>query len=439
MSSVVPSALQYLEGEKQRKIAAIRELADKAQKEGRGPTWQERGAVERQFEEIGQIDRQLEQFRDAQALKDSIDRLGRVNGMAPADVTGRSSSWRGPQLGPGVGLGDLVVQSDGFKALVAGPRPQRWTSPVIEVPYPDPRFARKAAITDDDGNPVLAEGTTTTVDGGPADLLIQPQVLPGIQAPGSQRLTIADLFAPGTATSNVVRVLRESSTTNNATGVHEGAPKPGSIMEFDVADTRLSKIATFLEVSDEVLDDGGQTLRDYLNTRLADFVRIEEEDQLLNGTGGEDIDGVLDQVTQSVDATGFDNLFDAIAAAMVLVRTGGFLEPDAIVINPHDSIDLDTAKASTAGTYLSGGPFSASNNPWGVRMVRTTAIAAGTVLVGAFRTAAQLFRKPPGLRVEFTNAHEDLFRRNVLAIRAEIREALVIYRLAGFAVITNAS
>jgi len=48
----------------------------------------------------------------------------------------------------------------------------------------------------------------------------------------------------------------------------------------------------------------------------------------------------------------------------------------------------------------------------------TSAIAAGTALVGAFRTAAQIFRKG-GVRVEASNSHSDFFVTNKTAIRAE--------------------
>ena len=63
-------------------------------------------------------------------------------------------------------------------------------------------------------------------------------------------------------------------------------------------------------------------------------------------------------------------------------------------------------------------------------------MAAGTALVGAFKTAAQLFRKG-GLRVEASNSHSDFFTKNLVAIRAEERLALAVYRSAAFGTVTG--
>lgn len=66
----------------------------------------------------------------------------------------------------------------------------------------------------------------------------------------------------------------------------------------------------------------------------------------------------------------------------------------------------------------------------------TSAITAGTVLVGTFRTAAQLFLRN-ALTVEASNSYSaDSFQRNMTPIRAEQRAALAVYRPAGFSKVT---
>jgi hypothetical protein len=64
------------------------------------------------------------------------------------------------------------------------------------------------------------------------------------------------------------------------------------------------------------------------------------------------------------------------------------------------------------------------------------AIAAGTGLVGCFKTPAQVFVRT-GLRVTVSNWHADFFIKNLLAIRAEIRLALVVCRAACFGIVTG--
>jgi HK97 family phage major capsid protein len=71
-----------------------------------------------------------------------------------------------------------------------------------------------------------------------------------------------------------------------------------------------------------------------------------------------------------------------------------------------------------------------------MRVVVTSNITVGTALVGAFAEGATLFRKG-GLRVEATNSHGTYFTSNVTAIRAEMREALCVFRPSAFVAVTG--
>ena len=90
------------------------------------------------------------------------------------------------------------------------------------------------------------------------------------------------------------------------------------------------------------------------------------------------------------------------------------------------------------GQYYGAGPFAGPQRPtlWGVRVALTSAITANTALVGCFQTAAQIFRKG-GLRVEASNSHASFFVENKIAIRAEERLALAVYRASAFGTVTN--
>jgi HK97 family phage major capsid protein len=429
------TALQWNIGERQRKIDSITELTNKAESEGRALSDEDRSWVEKTFTEIGDLDNVIKRLQDSDKLQETIDSLSKVSSPGVEAGGKRQRTWRS--------LGEMLTEQDDFKAIVASKQAGGGLGQFSTRPVEVPRWlAMKAAITDDSSLAVLSEGTDAAdnITGGPGGALPQVSVQPGIQAPGFQRLTVADLMAQGQATSNTIRYLTESAYSSGASSVHEGANKPASTFTFAAVNEQLVKIATFLPVSEEMLEDVPQ-LRSYLDTRMRQLVQIEEEDQLLNGVGtGDDINGLLSRTTQAIDRANYANLFDAIAAARMLVQTVGFAEPDGIIINPHDAFDLDVAKAvAGTGSYFSGGPYSqAADMPWGLRMVRTTAIPAGSVLVGAFGTQAQVFRKG-GLTVDASNSHEDYFSRNLVAIRAEERLALAVYRINAFCEITNAS
>ena len=165
-------------------------------------------------------------------------------------------------------------------------------------------------------------------------------------------------------------------------------------------------------------------------------MRQEEESQILNGAGGNDLEGLLGRIPGAnlgmISGAADRNMLDDIYAAITKVRSA-FLEPDGIVMHPDDWATVQTLK-DDMGRYLGVGPFAGENSErlWGKRVVVTAAIARGTALVGAFATGAQIFRRG-GLSVEASNSHADFFQKNKTAIRAEERLALAVYRPQAFA------
>lgn len=255
-----------------------------------------------------------------------------------------------------------------------------------------------------------------------------------------RRLTIADLLGKG-AMSN-------TSLTYWVQGVVEGAPatvaenglKPSIHFNFAPVTEALSKIAVITKISDEAISDTDY-LVSVINSQLVGRLQIVEEDQILNGNGtAPNLRGILNRTGLQTYATTATYAaakgFDAIFHAITMVATGDAQETaDGIVINPADYEVLRLAKDGEQ-RYYAGGPFEGGNpGLWGVRTVVTPAIPAGTVLVGAFGTAAQLFRKG-GIQVDSTNSNEDDFKYNRIALRAEERVLLAVYRPAGFVKVT---
>ena len=231
----------------------------------------------------------------------------------------------------------------------------------------------------------------------------------------------------------------ETVADSGADVVAEGGAKPESTLEFSNEQVAVKKIATLLQVSDEMLSDA-QALASYINARLTLFVQNEEEMQLLHGAGGGNFLGLEPQipaanrmvVSSAEAANNADHIFEAITVARA-----SFLEPDGIIMHPDDWADLRLLKDTTEN-YIGGSPFSnTGSNPaeslWGKRVVVTYNCIPGKAVVGAFGTGAQRFTKG-GLTVEATNCHSDNFSHDITAIRAEVREALAVYRPEAFAI-----
>lgn len=262
-----------------------------------------------------------------------------------------------------------------------------------------------------------------------------------------RRLVIADLLGQETTSRSAVTYFVESETVNGAVAtVAEGSEKPLiSFGDPTPVTESVRKIAAVMKESDEMIDDL-PWLASAIDNRGIYLVQLFEEDQLLNGNGtGTNLNGILNRtgILTGQTATGEPNVADAIFRAMTDISTNSPFTADGIVINPADYQTLRLAKDSN-NQYYGGGFFQGQygnggvmEQPpiWGLRTVVTPAIAAGTVLVGAFRQGGSVIRRN-GLSVEIANQNEDDFVNNRIAIRIEERLALAIRYPKAFAKVT---
>lgn len=339
---------------------------------------------------------------------------GAIRGLTNGMHTAPGGNERRP-----ASLGAQFIASDTFKYLNdnRGKLPQGvWTSPSSELLLP----GMMAATLSED-----------SVSGGQ---LIVTDYQPGIVQLPQRPLRLEQLLGSGTTDSNTIGYMRETAFTNAATAVAEGAPKPESTLVFDATTDPVRKVPHWIPVTDEMLEDVAG-MRSYIDGRLVDGVNLTTDDQLLNGNGtAPNLTGLLHRsgLTTTVTRSGSVTNADAILDQIVAIELATNLAVDGIVMNPANWKTIIQSKNGD-GDYYGGGPLAAPARPvlWGRPVAVTTAIAAGTALPGAFRTAAQVFNRG-GIRVEASNSHNDFFVRNLTAIRAERRLALAVYRASGF-------
>jgi HK97 family phage major capsid protein len=303
----------------------------------------------------------------------------------------------------------------------------------------------KAAVTVDEGT-VIANGQLN----GASGVLALPNYLPGIVDIRFAQLSVAELFAQGATDSPIISYVKEASETQGATARGE----KGAYVQSDATFTRVNEqvggIASFFTVTDEMLQDTKQA-ESFLSNRLVAQLGREEELEVLNGTGYPALPGILGrtglQASLSAGTTGtLANpmlLAEAIHKQRTLIRTTAFVEPDAVVMNPLDWEKLQLAKDAN-GQYFQGGPFTGGYGNggysnvealWGLRVVLSPRIAAGTSLVGGYKECGQLFRKE-GITIEMTNSDQDDFIHGLVKVRAQSRSALAVYRPGGFGTVT---
>lgn len=292
--------------------------------------------------------------------------------------------------------------------------------------------------------PEFKAATDTHVTTGAVYGPVLTQVDRTIVQANRPRVVVADLLGQGTISGNAISYFVEGALEGAFTTVAEGGAKPQlHVVDPTSVTDALKKIAGWIKVSDEMIEDLDFVVSEINNRLLYELAKFEEA-QLLNGNGtGSNILGILNRTGVQTELRGTtasgDTVADTIFRAITKVSTGSGLDADGLVIHPSDYQSLRLAKDAN-GQYYGGGFFSGAYgngglseqpNVWGLRTVITPAIAVGTVLVGAFGQSATVYRKG-GVRVESTNSHASDFTSNLVTIRAEERIALAVRRPVGF-------
>jgi HK97 family phage major capsid protein len=263
----------------------------------------------------------------------------------------------------------------------------------------------------------------TAVAGG----MVAPHIITDPVTLPRRRMTIRNLLAPGQCESNSVWFSRQTARQLNAATVSEGAPKPQSDAHFSQIQTPVQTIAHYMQCSRNALDDA-PALQSTIDAELRYGLALIEEGELLLGDGtGTNLLGLIPQATAYFTppftpalATGIDTL-----ALAILQSELSFLPANGVVLNPVDWWKLRLAKDSL-GEYILGKP-SAMVLPslWGLPVIATASIAAGTFLVGSFDLAAQIFDRMAVEILLSTEAGTN-FTSNQITIRGEERLALAV-------------
>lgn len=243
-------------------------------------------------------------------------------------------------------------------------------------------------------------------------------------------LVIRDLFGAEQISGSTLVYLVDGAIEGAPAATNEGAEKP----QVHFADptpvtVSLSKIACHIKESDEYISDYA-FLASAINGRLLYHLGLVEQNTLVSALSG--TSGIQSDTTSWDSSSTITEVADLILKAAMDVQDQSGFAADAIVLNPTDWYNLRVAKDGES-RYYGGGMFGAQNVPnlWGIPVCVTSAVSAGTIFVGAFKTCGSVVTNG-GVRVETTNSDQDDFVKNLMTIRAEERLALAVRRPKGF-------
>ncbi len=259
-----------------------------------------------------------------------------------------------------------------------------------------------------------------------------PLRVPGIITPPESPLRIRDLIAPGRTTTNAVEYVEETLFTNSAAETAESyesnlTSKPESAFRFDAKTASVKTVAHWVPAARQIIEDAPM-LQSYVGDRLMYGLKLVEDSDLCDDI----VDAADDFDTDLITDLGIESAtrLDYIRAAILQARQS-YYPVSGVVLNPQDWAAMELLKNTTENYIWVSVNDGGVARLWRVPVVESDAMTAGTFLVGAFKLGAQIWdRSGPSIRI--SEHHASYFIQNMIAILAEERYALTIYRPEAF-------
>ena len=189
---------------------------------------------------------------------------------------------------------------------------------------------------------------------------ILPERLTAIAVPARVPLGVRELIPQGRTTAGAVSWVVETSFTNAAATVAEGAAKPKSDKVFNLTTAPVQTIAHYFKMSRQSYDDLPFVVSQVENNGIYGVKKVEDN-QLLNGDGvSPNLKGIMPVATAATGGAAGSSIIDAIGIAVFELAAAGYMA-DGVVVNPADWGAVALLKNSQ-GNYLFANPIEYSAN-----------------------------------------------------------------------------
>lgn len=217
---------------------------------------------------------------------------------------------------------------------------------------------------------------------------------------------------------------------NSAGMVAEGVAKQQSDFDLVEASSQVKKVATWIKVSKEMVDDI-PFMRGEINNELMELVELKLDEQILLGDGlGDNLTGLDTFATtftpapQFVNAIPFANETDVLRVAYAQIENANFV-PNFIIMNPADVASLELTKTSTGEyTYPLFVPqANGIGTVKGVPIIPNNGVPSGDYYIGDFTKGQLRMREDMNIQVGYIN---DDFTRNMMTVLCEARACFFV-------------
>lgn len=288
---------------------------------------------------------------------------------------------------------------------------------------------------------LLTTGDTDDLDATGSPGIWRPVGTPAAPMVRQRRLFVRDLLSTGNtglASFPYMRELNAATLETGAAMTAEGSAKAEVTMQFTPADAPARKITAWIPATDELLSDA-PTLRSYIDNRLTYMILLREELQILKGDGNApNLEGVTIVTGHQTQAAVAGDVPGTFAAAYGKIENVDG-DPDGVAMNPLDFWGAISTRHATQFDNGFGGNAPAEvvqgSLSWGERVVRTRALDATEAVAASWALGATVLDRS-GITIALGDQHDDYFVKNKVAIRAEKRTALPIWRPDFFVVTT---
>jgi HK97 family phage major capsid protein len=313
-------------------------------------------------------------------------------------------------------LADLEAKFDSLKESPKEETPKMGLRAAIVKAYADNIEAIKS---------VKAVGDMTITGNYSGGTVALSELEQGVARIVRRKPFMRELVNSAGITSKYAVWIEQQNPEGGAGMVGEGVAKPQADFDLVEASMAVKKVAAWIKVSKEMVDDLA-FMRGEINNELIEIVELELDAQILSGDGtGDNLQGLLSYAQAFTPAAQFvagvpsANILDVLRIAMAQIAGNNF-SANYILMNPEDVAAMELTKSSTGEYTL---PIfvpmaDGVTRVMAVPVVANNGVAVGDYLVGDFTKSNLRMREDLNIQVGYIN---DDFTRNMMTVLCEAR------------------